>query len=153
MELKYIEINDICTNNFVQYDNNIYSIYDMDSVLVYLTNPELPNIGVPMSKLRPIILSDNVMNVCGFNMICEPHIVYVGNDIVKTKTSYTFKPKHNKTNVDFKVTLVRDYDKDNDPFLVKALDQIDKTDTNIKYLHQVQNIYRMTYNNELLKLG
>jgi hypothetical protein len=148
--VEYKEINQLKIGNIVQYQQNVYSIYDMeDNGMVYLNNPDLKNIGIPESEIKPIAITDNVMNECKFSLESEPEKIYIGDKLNQVRTNYVLK--ENEWGIDFKVCIVTDYNQD-DPFLVKTFDKIDKGEEKVKYLHQVQNIFKHFFNFELVTL-
>lgn len=142
-------INELKIGNMVQYNLNPYSIYDMDEKLVYLSNVDLKNIGIPFSELKPILITDQVMDACEFKIESEPETIFIGDKLIEVKTKY--KLKENDLKIDFKICIVMDYTED-DPFLIKTFDKIDKDEKKIKYLHQVQNIFKHYYDFELIKM-
>jgi hypothetical protein len=120
-----------------------------DNGMVYLNNPDLKNIGIPESEIKPIAITDNVMNECKFSLESEPEKIYIGDKLNQVRTNYVLK--ENEWGIDFKVCIVTDYNQD-DPFLVKTFDKIDKGEEKVKYLHQVQNIFKHFFNFELVTL-
>ena len=147
--IEYNKINQLEIGNLIQYNKEIYSLYDLDDKLLYLNNPDLKNIGIPESEIRPVLLTEHVMNTCNFELTAEPENFYLGKDLVQVRTNYSLKP--NKWKIDFKVTIVSDYN-DPDPFLVNTFDKIDKGEQKIKYLHQVQNIFKHFFEFELVTI-
>lgn len=148
--VEYKEINQLKIGNIVQYKQNVYSIYDMeDNGMVYLNNPDFKNIGIPESEIKPIMITDHVMKECKFSMESEPEKIFIGDKLNQVRTNYFLK--ENDWGIDFKVCIVTDYNQD-DPFLVQTFDKIDKGEEKIKYLHQVQNIFKHFFNFELVTL-
>ena len=149
-KIEFSEINPLKIGNLVQYDSNVYSIYDMDAGLIYLNNPDFKNIGIPEDKIKPVVINDMVMNTCNFTLQSEPERIFIGEKLVQVRTDYSLK--ENKWNIDFKVCVFIDYEQDEDPFLVKTFDKINKNEEKIKYLHQVQNIFKHFFGFELVSL-
>lgn len=147
--IEYDKINQLEIGNLVQYNSNIYSLYDIDDKLLYLNNPDLKNIGIPKSEIRPVLLTDQVMITCNFELVGEPENIYIGDKLVQVRTVYSLK--QNEWNIDFKVTIIVEYD-DLDPFLVQTFDKIDKGENKVKYLHQVQNIFKHFFGFELVTI-
>lgn len=147
--LDFKEINVLSIGNIVQYMSDVYSIYDMDDSLIYLCNVDLCNIGIPVSEIRPVLVSDMVMDVCDFVIESVPETIYIGDKLISVRTDYALNV--NKFDIDFKISIVIDYD-NNDPFLVNTFDKIDQGETKVKYLHQIQNIFKHYYNFELITL-
>jgi len=147
--VEFNKINPLCIGNIVQYKKNPYSIYDMDDGLVYLNNPDTKNIGIPESEIRPVLVTDMVMDACKFKLESEPERIFVGEKLIQVRTNYILIDT--KLGIDFKICIITDYNED-DPFLVKTFDKIDKGEKKIKYLHQVQNIFKHFFNFELITL-
>jgi len=148
--VEYKKINPLQIGNIVQYQQNVYSIYDMeDNGMIYLNNPDYKNIGIPESEIKPVLITDQVMNACKFTLESEPEKIFIGDKLNQVRTNYILK--ENEWGIDFKVCIVTDYNED-DPFLVKTFDKIDKGEEKIKYLHQVQNIFKHFFNFELVTL-
>lgn len=149
-EIKFNEINPLSIGNIVQYNSEPYTIYDIDeSGLVYLNNPDVKNIGIPESKIRPILITIQVMDTCNFKIESEPEKIFIGDKLIQVRTDYLLK--ENKFDIDFKISVFTDYDND-DPFLVNTFDKIDKGEEKIKYLHQVQNVFKKIYNFEMVSI-
>ena len=148
--VEFSKINKLQIGNIVQYNTDVYSIYDMDEMgLIYLNNPDLKNIGIPESKIKPVVIIDHVMDACNFKLLAEPEKIFVGDKLIQVRTTYTLL--ENKWGIDFKVCIVTDYNEE-DPFLVRTFDKIDKGEEKVKYLHQVQNIFKHFFNFELVTL-
>lgn len=147
--VEYNKINILKIGNFIQYKNNVYTIYDIDDGLIYLNNPDFENIGIPESKIKPVLITDNVMTTCNFNLQAEPEKIFIGNKLIQVRTNYHLND--NQWNIDFKICIITDYD-NNDPFLVRTFDKIDKGEEKVKYLHQVQNIFKHFFKFELVSL-
>jgi len=122
---------------------------DENGVLVYLNNPDLKNIGIPKSEIKPVIITDQVMDACKFTIESEPEKIFIGDRLTQVRTNYVLMD--NEWAVDFKVCILTDYN-DDDPFLARTFDKIDKGEEKIKYLHQVQNIFKHFFNFELVTL-
>jgi len=148
-KIEFNNINFLKLGNLVQYNGEIYSIYDMDDNLVYLNNSELNNIGIPISEIKPVLITDLVMDACDFRIDSEPENIFLGDKLIQVRTNYALK--QNKFDIDFKICIIIDYTEP-DPFLVKTFDKIDKGEHKIKYLHQIQNIFKHYYNFELITL-
>ena len=149
-DINFLEINELKHGNMVQYNSNPYTIYDIDNNLIYLKSPDLKNIGIPFNLLRPILLTDNVMLACQFELKQEPETIYIGVDLIQTKTTYELKK--NDFGINFKVNVIIDYNEDNNPYLVKTFDKINNNDSSIKYLHQIQNIWYNEYKFQFLEV-
>lgn len=148
--VEFSKINKLQIGNIVQYNTDVYSIYDMDEMgLIYLNNPDLKSIGIPESKIKPVVIIDHVMDACNFKLLAEPEKVFVGDKLIQVRTTYTLL--ENKWGIDFKVCIVTDYNEE-DSFLVRTFDKIDKGEEKVKYLHQVQNIFKHFFNFELVTL-
>jgi hypothetical protein len=147
--IRYSDINRLAVNNLVQFNGSVFSIYDMEDDLVYLNNSDLNRIGIPYTEIRPILLSEHVMNACSFTLRDKPSTVYVGEDLIEARMDYVLR--HDKLDVDFAVSIVKTYYED-DLLLVKTVAELNDENRRIMYLHQVQNIFRMTYGFELLRL-
>lgn len=148
--VEFSKINKLQIGNIVQYNTDVYSIYDMDEMgLIYLNNPDLKSIGIPESKIKPVVIIDHVMDACNFKLLAEPEKIFVGDKLIQVRTTYTLL--ENKWGIDFKVCIVTDYNEE-DPFLVRTFDKIDKGEEKVKYLHQVQNIFKHFFNFELVTL-
>lgn len=147
--VEFQQINPLRIGNIVQYGKNPYSIYDMDEGLVYLNNPDMKNIGIPESEIRPVLVTDHVMDACKFKLESEPERIFVGERLTQVRTNY--KLIDTALGIDFKICIITDCD-DEDPFLVKTFDKIDKGETKIKYLHQVQNIFKHFFDFELITI-
>jgi hypothetical protein len=152
MKIKYEEINKICVGNFVQYNGNVYTVYDMEEDLIYLDNPDLQKIGIPYSKIRPILLNPHVMSTCCFRIDGQPYVIYSGTNKVKTFTKYVLDRERFK-DFDFSVSVEIEYDMEKDIALViDTLTELDPNMTKIQFLHQVQNVFRQVYGYNLLEL-
>jgi hypothetical protein len=148
--VEFSKINKLQIGNIVQYNTDVYSIYDMDEMgLIYLNNPDLKSIGIPESKIKPVVIIDHVMDACNFKLLAQPEKIFVGDKLIQVRTTYTLL--ENKWGIDFKVCIVTDYNEE-DPFLVRTFDKIDKGEEKVKYLHQVQNIFKHFFNFELVTL-
>jgi hypothetical protein len=152
MKIDFDDINKIKIDNIVNYLGNIYTIYDIEDDILYLKTPDNSNLGVPLSEIRPILLTDKVMELCGFNLIEEPTTKYIGQTLVQTKTPYRlFKEEYG---IDMSVIIVIDYEwEENDMFLVKTFDKIDQSDKKVRWLHQIQNIFKSIYGIELVSIN
>lgn len=152
MKIDFENINKIKIDNIVNYLGNVYTIYDIEDSILYLKNPDNSNIGVPLTEIRPILLTDKVMEMCGFDLIEDPTTTYVGNTLVQTKTPYRLIKE--EYGIDISVIIVIDYEwEDNDTFLIKTFDKIDKSDKKVRWLHQIQNIFTSIYGIELISLS
>lgn len=153
IEINYTKINDIRTNNLVYFQSKIWKIYDFEGDVVYLTSPNKENIGVLNSEILPIIINQEIMELCGFKVTSnedEP-LYYIGKNIIQTKTVYTLINK--EFDVDLKLKIVMNYELDtNNNFSLNTLSEISKDDKSLKYLHQVQNIFKDMYNFELIDI-
>lgn len=148
-KIEFNKINFLKFGNMVQYELNPYTIYDMDDKLIYLNSIELKSIGIPESEIRPILITDLVMDACDFSIESEPEKIFVGAKLIEVRTDYTLR--QNKFNIEFKISIVVDHSEP-DPFLAKTFDKIDKGEEKVRYLHQVQNIFKHFYNFELITI-
>lgn len=153
VEINYTRINDIRINSLVYFKSSIWKIYDIENDVLYLTNPTKENIGVLIEEIHPIIITQEVMELCGFNIISQEDepLYYIGKNIIQTKTIYSLK--NEQFNVDIKLKVVLDYKFDeNNNLTIDTLNLISKDDKSLKYLHQIQNIFKDLYNFELIDI-
>lgn len=144
MQIKFDQITNIQPGNIIQYDKIPYTIYDIDKNLVYLKNPELKNIGIPINKIFPILATDDILINCNFSIIDKLNHYDKNNILLQSKTTYKLNNE-----LDFKVSIIIDYDIPyND--IIKPINSIEYFDNKIKYLHQIQNIFKLFYNSELI---
>lgn len=144
MEIKYSLINPFKIGNLIKYNNIAYTIYDIDEndELIYINNPELNNIGLPYSEISPLTCSKEMMNVCSFNAIENSiEIINKEGDLIETTELY----KLNNDQIDFTVKIYNKY-------LNNKLIIDNKLENKIKYIHQVQNIFKHFFNIELIKI-
>lgn len=154
VEIDYKKINNIRINSLVYFKSTIWKIYDIDNDVLYLTNPSKENIGVLMNEIHPIIITPDIMELCGFkiNSIEDEPLYYIGKNIIQTKTIYSLL--NNEFGVDIKLKVIMNYELDDDNNLsLNKLSEISQDDTSLKYLHQVQNIFKDLYKFELIDIN
>ncbi len=151
VEIEYSKINDIRIGNLVYFKSIIWQVYDFEDDTVYLLSPNKENIGVLNTEILPILISPEVMELCGFKVFSnedEP-LFYIGKNEIQTKTVYTLK--NSEFNIDLKLKVIMNYAIDaNNNFIINTLNEISNDDKSLKYLHQVQNIFKDMYKFELI---
>lgn len=152
MEINFDDINKIKIDNIVNYLGNVYTIYDIEDDILYLKTPDNSNLGVPLSEIRPILLTDKVMEMCHFELLEEPTHKYMGDSLIQTKTPYRLI--NEEYGIDITVVIIIDYEwEDDDMFLVKTFDKIDSSEKKIRWLHQLQNVFKSIYGIELISIN
>ena len=127
MKIKFSDINDIKIGNIIQYKNIPYTIYDIDNNLIFLKNPDLKNIGIPINEILPILATDDVLQSCNF-IILDKLDYHCNNTLLQSKTLYKLN-----NDLDFKISVIIDYDVSYNT-IIKPINEIEYIDNKIKYL-------------------
>lgn len=152
IKIDFDDINQIKVDNIVNYGSGVYTIYDIEDNILYLKNPDNENIGVPITSIRPILLSDKIMELCGFEIEYEPELKERNGNVIQSKTSYRII--NTELGIDMSVVIIIDYEWDsNEMFLIDTLDKLDKKSKKIKWLHQLQNVFKSIYGIELITIN
>lgn len=149
LEINYDNINYLKINNLVYFQSKIWKIYEIDDSMLYLSNPSSNNIGVPISEINTILITPEIMELCGFdiNSVEDDLTYFIGKDIIQTKITYNLF--NDEFGVDIKLTVVNDYDFINDEYFINSLYN---EDGELIWLHQIQNLFKEIYNFELIDI-
>jgi hypothetical protein len=152
IEIDYKSINIISIGNVVYFNSSVWKIYDIENNMLYLKSPLKENIGVPMDDVTPIILTPEIMHMCGFLLVSTEYSpqYYIGKDLIQTKTEYHLF--NDKFDIDMKLNIVMDYKLKEDQYFIDSINEINENSTNLLFLHQIQNLFKKYYNFELIDI-
>lgn len=154
VDIDYQSINRISIGNVVYFQSTIWQIYDIEDDMLYMRSARRENMGVPKSEITPILLTPEIMMLCGFTIAgqeSEPQY-YIGKDIIQTKTQYVLYKDFPSVTVDMKLNIVMSYKLDKDQYVIDTINKIETSDSNLLYLHQVQNMFKQIYSFELFEI-
>jgi hypothetical protein len=152
IDIDYKSINVISIGNVVYFNFSVWKIYDIENTMLYLKSPLKENIGVPIDDITPIILTPEIMYMCGFLLISTEYSpqYYIGKDLIQTKTEYHLF--NDKFDIDMKLNIVMDYKLKEDQYFIDSINDINENSTNLLFLHQIQNLFKLYYKFELIDI-
>ncbi len=154
VDIDFQSINNIGIGNVVYFQNTIWQIYDIEDDMIYIKSPGRTDMGVPKDEITPILLSPEIMMLCGFTISSQDSTpqYHIGVDIIQTKTQYTLYKEFSNFVIDMKLNVVMNYKLKDDEYFIDTISSLDTNDTNLIWLHQVQNMFRSLYKFELFEI-
>lgn len=150
MEIDFNSINDLRINNLVYFNDNIWTIYDIDqdNDILYLSCPNKNNLGVPSNEVHLIPINEEVMELCGFKMISDDStpLYYIDTAYVQTKNEYVFINEQYK--IDMKLNIINNYDIINGDIIIDE----ESIDDSFIWFHQIQNMFFDIFGLELISV-
>lgn len=149
IEINYDDISHLKLNNLVYFQSKIWKIYEIDDLMLYLSNPSSENVGVPICEINTILITPEIMELCGFtiNSVEDSLDYFIGKDIIQTQITYNLY--NEEFGVDIKLKVINDYDFINDEYFINSLQN---EDDELIWLHQVQNLFKEIYKFELIDI-
>lgn len=151
--INFKQTNQLVCHNIVSWNGLPYTIYDVDynDGIIYLKHPDNKNVGIPETELKPILLTDETMKLCGFD-IEIPMIQKFEDDKCKIKTVYRlYRPNEG---IDMTVSIIISVDLNKqDTFIIPTINQLDPNTKIVSYLHQLQNLFWANYGRQLIEIS
>ena len=152
IEIDYLSINHLRINNLIYFQSKIWKINEIDDFMLYLSNPSSNDIGVPISEINAILITPEIMSMCGFLVyeIEDTPQYYIGKDSIQTKITYQLF--NEEFGIDIMLKVIMNYKLKNDEYFMEVLDVLDKGDKKLLWLHQIQNLFKDIYKFELIDI-